>query len=76
MTATATRQKPETYRTLTEDLGWVWAVRFGAPTPHLVPPNGDMALCLTVMTRGERRQVTSGIADHGCKRCKLRAGLV
>ena len=75
MATATTRALPETYRTLV-GLGWRWAVRFGAPKPHLVPPHGDAALCLTVMSRGERLVVTTGIADHGCKKCKIRAGLV
>ena len=66
--------RPPTYAHFVE-LGWRWYVRFGSPTPHLCPPAGDMSLCLTVMTRAERRQVSSGIAAGGCKRCKLRAGL-
>lgn len=64
-----------TYDSLVQ-LGWRWAVVFGSPIPHLVPPHGDLALCLRAVERPRRRYVTTGIDAGGCKRCKAKAGLL
>ena len=56
------------------DNGWYWAAR-GSAVPHLVPPNGDRAMCGAELPRDNRQQVTTGIAERGCRRCFGHAGI-
>jgi hypothetical protein len=59
-----------------EQLGWVWA-RLGTNLAHLVPPHGDLALCMRAVER-TRRTVLETRPDDVCSRCSakdLAAGL-
>lgn len=50
-----------------EALGWAWA-RIGNNLAHLVPPHGDLALCMRAVER-PRRTVLEGRPDEACARC-------
>ena len=66
-------EAPRTYRQLLE-LGWVWA-QVGTDAPHLVPPHGDVAICLRPVER-TRRVVVTAVSLRGCRKCMDRVGIV
>lgn len=49
-------------------LGWVWA-QIGANLAHLVPPQGDAALCMRPVERGRRTELEAE-PERVCARCK------
>ncbi len=49
-------------------LGWHWA-QIGTNLAHLVPPHGDVALCLRPVERGRRTEI-EGEPERACARCK------
>lgn len=48
-------------------LGWSWA-QIGTNLPHLVPPNGDMAICMRAVERGRRVELEAQ-PERVCLKC-------
>lgn len=49
-------------------LGWKWA-RIGNNLAHLVPPHGDVALCMRPLERGRRTELEAE-PERACARCR------
>jgi hypothetical protein len=66
-------RRPQAYRILVEDLGWLWAATADS-IGHLVPPEGDRARCGHVLPRHRRAEISPTPATT-CLRCRASVGL-